>query len=154
MRKILLALHAVVLAAIIPALAPNTIGQTMEGSTPLPGEPGNLRRPPPEPAAATPQVTVVQGPYNLGQEIYNGTYKFKKAAGTHVAEKAHRLTTLLPALPAAERGRINPKTLSNQLSDREMNALEYYIQVKTGKYVDVAPSWAKQEPPIKVTKAK
>jgi hypothetical protein len=128
--------------------------QTPDGSEPQPGEPGNLRRPPPETVAATPQVTVVQAPYNLGQAIYNGTYKFKKASGTHVAEKAHRLTILQPGLPAADRARINPKTLSNQLSDREMNALEYYIQVKTGKYVTVAPSWAKNEPPIKVAKTK
>jgi len=35
-----------------------------------------------------------------------------------------------------------------------MNALEYYIQMKTGKYVDVPPSWAKKEPPVKVAKTK
>jgi hypothetical protein len=144
----------VALALAIPSLAFGVVDQTPDGSEPQPGEPGNLRRPPPATVAATPQVKVVQGPYNLGQAICNGTYKFKNAAGTHVAEKAHRLTTLLPALPAADRGKINPKTLSNQLSDKEMNALEYYIQVKTGKFVDVAPSWAKQEPPIKVTQAK
>jgi len=154
MRSILLTLHTVALALTIPSLAFG-MGQTPDGSEPQPGEPGNLRRPPPETvAAATPQVAVVQEPYNLGQAIYNGTYKFKKPAGTHVAEKAHRLTTLQPALPAADRGRINPKTLSNQLSDREMNALEYYIQMKTGKYVDVSPSWAKKEPPVKVAKTK
>ena len=153
MRSILLTLHTVALAVTIPSLAFG-MGQTPDGSEPQPGEPGNLRRQPPETVAATPQTAVVQGPYNLGQAIYNGTYKFKKSAGTHVAEKAHRLTTLQPALPAADRGKINPKTLSNQLSDREMNALEYYIQMKTGKYVDVAPSWAKTEPPVKVAKTK
>src|SRR5207244_3099137 len=106
-------------------------GQTMEATTPLPGQPGNLHREAPV-VSATPKVEVVQGPYNLGQAIYNGTYKFKKAAATHVAEKAHRLGILRPGLPTAEQERINPQALANQLSDREMNALEYYIQMHTG----------------------
>lgn len=139
---------------IIPSLALGAVDQTPDGTDPLPGEPGNLRRPPPATVAATPQVMIVQGPYNLGQAIYNGTYKFEKAADTHVAEKAHRLKILEPALPAADRHKIDPKRLAKEVSDREMNALEYYIQVKTGKYVTVAPSWAKKEPPIKVTQKK
>jgi hypothetical protein len=151
MRKILIALHTIALAVTIPALVPDSGGQTMEATTPMPGQPGNLRREAPPVVSATPKVEVVQGPYNLGQAIYNGTYKFPKAAGTHVAEKAHRLEVLRTGLPAAEQGRINPKTLANELSDREMNALEYYIEMHTGKFVTVAPSWAKKEPPIKAT---
>ncbi len=152
MRQILLALHTVALAVTIPSLAFG-MDQTPDGSEPQPGEPGNLRRPPPT-VSATPAIVIVQEPYNVGQAIYNGTYRFKKPAATHVAEKAHRLAILRPGLPAAEQQRINPKVLANELSDREMNALEYYIQVHTGRYVTVAPSWAKKEPPIKVAHAK
>lgn len=142
------------LAVVIPSLTFG-MGQTPDGSEPLPGEPGNLRRPEPTPApAAATKVAVVQAPFNLGEAIYNGTYKFKKSAGTHVAEKAHRLGILRSGLPAAEQARINPKDLASKLSDREMNALEYYIQVHTGKYVTVAPSWAKKEPPIKAPPTK
>lgn len=153
MRHKLIALHVAALSMVIPSLAFGAVGETPEGSEPVAGQPGNMRRPPPT-VSATPKVVIVQGPYNLGQAIYNGSYKFKKGAGTHVAEKAHRLTILQPALPAAERQRINPKALSTQLSDREMNALEYYIEVKTGKFVTVSPSWAKKEPPIRATKTK
>jgi hypothetical protein len=99
-----------------------------------------------------PQVAVQQGPYNMGQAIFMGNYKFKKSAGTHVAEKNKRLSILVGGLPAADRQHVNPKALSNELTDREANALEYYIDVKYGKYVTVPPSWAKKEPPIKASR--
>jgi hypothetical protein len=114
---------------------------------------GFLHRPNSTPAT-TPQVAIVQQPYNLGQAIYSGNYKFKKATATHSAEKAHRLTILQSGLPEAEKKKINPKELANHLSDGEMNAFEYYIQVRFGKFVNVAPSWAKEEPPIKVSYTK
>ncbi|HXA10102.1 MAG TPA: hypothetical protein VNW28_08975 [Chthoniobacterales bacterium] len=100
--------------------------------------------------SATPPVAVAQAPYNLGQAIFNGTYKFGKAKANHVPEKAHRLGILQGGLPAAEQKHFHPQELAGHLNDREMNALEYYIQVKFGAFVTVAPSWAKEEPPIKV----
>lgn len=103
---------------------------------------------------ATPPVAVAQAPYNLGQAIFNGTYKFRKTNVNHVPEKAHRLGILQPGLPAAEQKHFNPKELASHLNDREMNALEYYIHVKFGRFVTVAPSWAKEEPPIKMIQSK
>ncbi|HEY2712061.1 MAG TPA: hypothetical protein VGI60_06060 [Chthoniobacterales bacterium] len=145
MRSLLITLHAVVLAIALPSLAYGQSGTEVSA-----GEPGNLHRPSPA-AAMTPKVAIQQGPYNMGQAIFNGTYRFKKPASTHVAEKNKRLSLLAGGLPAADRQKFDPKTLSNELSDREANALEYYIQVKYGKYVDIPPSWAKKEPPIKVS---
>jgi hypothetical protein len=100
--------------------------------------------------SATPPDAVEQAPYNLGHAIFNGTYKFRKTNVNHVPEKAHRLGILQPGLPEAEQKHFNPRELAGHLNDREMNALEYYIRVKYDKYVTVAPSWAKEEPPIKV----
>jgi|KBSMisStaDraftv2_1062788.scaffolds.fasta_scaffold60230_1 hypothetical protein len=143
MRPLLITLHAVVLAIALPSLAYGQSG-TEVGA----GEPGNLHRPSPA-AAMTPTVAIQQGPYNLGQAIFTGNYKVKKAASTHVAEKDHRLSLIIGGLPAADRQKISSKTLANELTDREENALEYYLSVKYGKYVTVPPSWAKKEPPIK-----
>jgi hypothetical protein len=148
MRPLLITLHAVVLAIALPSLAYGQSG-TEVGA----GEPGNLHRPSPAQTMA-PQVAIQQGPYNLGQAIFTGSYKVKKPASTHVAEKDHRLSLIIGGLPAADRQKINPKTLANELTDREENALEYYIQVKYSKYVTVPPSWAKKEPPIKVNYTK
>ena len=155
MRPLLISMYAVVLAIALPSLAsaqygnPSGTANRPGSQEPVaPGEPGNLHRP--EPAASmTPQAAIQQGPYNVGQAIFNGSYRFKKPASTHVAEKNKRLSILVGGLSAADRQKINPKTLSNELSDREANALEYYIKVKFGKYVDIPPSWAKKEPPIK-----
>jgi hypothetical protein len=64
-----------------------------------------------------PQVAIQQGPYNLGQAIFTGSYKVKKPASTHVAEKDHRLSLIIGGLPAADRQKINPKTLANELTE-------------------------------------
>ena len=116
-------------------------------------EPNGLHRENP-PANTATHVVIAQAPYNLGQAIFNGTYKFGKAKVNHVPEKAHRLGILQPGLPEAEQKHFNPRELAGHLNDREMNALEYYIHVKYEKYVTVAPSWAKEEPPIKVINSK
>ncbi len=144
MRPSLIALHTVVVAMALPSLAWGQAGTEVSA-----GEPGNLHRPSPA-ATAAPQVAIQQGPYNAGQAIFQGTYKFKKGSSTHVAEKAHRLEILRTGLPPAEQQRIDAKALANHLTDRETNDLEYYIHVKYGKFVTVAPSWAKNEPPVEV----
>src|SRR5450432_3928066 len=116
-------------------------------------EPNGLHRENP-PANTATHVVIAQAPYNLGQAISTGTYKFGKARVNHVPEKAHRLGILQTGLPAAEQKHFHPRELASHLSEREMNALEYYVQVRFGKFVTVAPSWAKEEPPIKVVNSK
>jgi hypothetical protein len=154
MRPLFVTLSAVVLATTSPALAFGGMGPGMGYTTPkitsTTGiEPNGLHR---ESAAANtaPQVVIDQAPYKLGNAIFNGTYKFGKAKVNHVAEKEHRLGILQTGLPTAEQKHFNPRELANHLNDRQTNALEYYIQVRFGRFVTVAPSWAKEEPPIKV----
>jgi hypothetical protein len=67
-----------------------------------------------------PQVArVVQEPYNLGQAIYNGTYKFKKPAGTHVAEKTLRLTTSAARAAGSRSGKNQSKNAVESVERRE-----------------------------------
>jgi hypothetical protein len=163
MRPIFITPFTLVLATTIPSLTFGGMGYTTPKPTSATSSAttsaaaardsdGFLHRPTSASPAATPQVAIAQQPYDLGQAIYNGTYKFKKATVTHGPEKAHRLGILQGGLPASEQGKLNSKELTSHLSDREMNALEYYVHVRFGKFVTVAPSWAKEEPPIKVSK--
>jgi hypothetical protein len=152
MRPLFVRLSAVALVTTIPALTFGGMGYTTPKITSI-TEPNGLHgeNPPANPAT---HVVIAQAPYNLGQAIFNGTYKFGKAKVNHVPEKAHRLGILQGGLPAAEQKHFHPQELAGRLNDREMNALEYYIQVKFGVFVTVAPSWAKEEPPIKVINSK
>lgn len=109
-------------------------------------------------AAATPasRVLIAEEPYNLGKALFSGKYKFGKPRLTaaNVAEKMQRLTALQRALPAAEREQMNPAELSRRLTDREVNALEYYLGTRFGKFITKSPSWAKDEPPPKVASSR
>lgn len=96
-----------------------------------------------------PHTNIAQVPYNLGKELFSGKYKVGKPKLTvaNIAEKTQRLAALQKALPAREQEKLNPPALAGQLTDREMNALEYYLRVRFGKFVTQTPSWAGQEPP-------
>jgi hypothetical protein len=102
--------------------------------------------------APAPQIKIAQVPYNLGKALFSGKYKFGKPnlTAVNIAEKMQRLVILQKALPAREREKVNPPALAGQLTDREMNALEYYLAVRFGKFVGKPPSWAEQEPPPKL----
>lgn len=99
-----------------------------------------------------PQIKIAEIPYNLGKALFSGKYNFGKPKLTAVnaAEKKQRLVILQKALPQREREKMNPAGLAGQLTDREMNALEYYLTVRFGKSIDKPPSWAEQEPPPKL----
>ena len=106
-----------------------------------------------QPAATqTSRALVAEEPYNLGKAIFSGKYTFGKPRLTeaNVEEKMQRLVSLQRTLPAPEREKINPPTRARHLTDREMNALEYYIEVRFGKFITKSPSWAKKEPPPSV----
>lgn len=98
------------------------------------------------------QTEVAEEPYNLGKALYSGKYKFgqPKLSAANVAEKTQRLRTLQSTLPAAERGKVKLTELSQRLTDREVNALEYYVGMRFGKFITTPPSWAKVEPPPKI----
>jgi hypothetical protein len=99
---------------------------------------------------------IVQEPYDLGKALFSGKYKFgkPKLSAANIAEKKQRLFTLQRALPAMEREKINSSELSGQLTDREMNAIEYYLGMRFGKFITKPPSWANEEPPPKIAYAK
>lgn len=109
-------------------------------------------------ATATPasRALIAEEPYNLGKALFSGKYTFgkPKLTAANVAEKRQRLVTLQRTLPAPEKEKMNPPELAKQLTDREMNALEYYLGVRFGKFITKSPSWAKEEPPPQVAYAK
>jgi hypothetical protein len=102
------------------------------------------------------EPTVDEDSYNVGKALFSGKYRFGNPTLTdgNVAEKLQRLVTLRRTLPAAERGKLNPPELARRLTHREMNALEYYIGMRFGKFITRSPSWAKVEPPPKIVLAK
>jgi hypothetical protein len=102
------------------------------------------------------EPAVDEEPYNLGKALFSGKYRFGNPSLTegNVAEKLQRLVTLRKTLPAAEREKLNPPELSRHLTNREMNALEYYLGMRFGKFITKSPSWAKVEPPPKIVLAK
>jgi hypothetical protein len=108
--------------------------------------------------ATTPasRVLIADEPYNLGKAVFSGKYKFgnPRLTAANVAEKMQRLTTLQRTFPAAERKQMSPAELSKHLTDREVNALEYYLGMRFGKFITKSPSWAKDEPPPKVASAR
>ncbi|MGH8095197.1 MAG: hypothetical protein ACREIF_17305 [Chthoniobacterales bacterium] len=155
MRKSLLTFSLV--ALLLTALAPLGFGdpppnETNDQSSDL--ERARAEREQQRNQPTTSNFVVEKGPFNLGEAIFTGTHKFRKEKVNHVAEKEHRLGILRPGLPAADQKHFDPAVLASHLNDREMNALEYYIQLKFGRFVTVAPSWAKSEPPIKVVHSK
>lgn len=103
-------------------------------------------------ATTNTQTAVLQEPYDLGKALFGGKYTLghPKLKADNVAEKKLRLVTLQKYLPAAERSRVDAAELSRRLTNREMNALEYYLGMRFGKFITKAPSWAKDEPPPKV----
>jgi len=109
-------------------------------------------------AATTPasQALIADELYNLGKALFSGKYKFgnPRLTAANVAEKMQRLTTLQRTLPAAEREQMNPAELSKRVTDREVNALEYYLGTRFGKFITKSPSWAKDEPPPKVASSR
>jgi hypothetical protein len=105
------------------------------------------------PAATTSVPLVVdEEPYNRGKAVFAGNYRLGKPTLTpaNVAEKTQRLVALQKMLPASAGGKLNSTEMSQRLTDREMNALEYYVRMRFGKFIRKAPSWAKEEPPPKV----
>ncbi len=102
------------------------------------------------------KVLIAEEPYNVGKALFSGNYRLgnPNLPAANVAEKKMRLVTLRRTLPAAERAKVDPAALSPRLTDHEMNALEYYLGMRFGKFISIAPSWAKTEPPPKVALAR
>jgi ribosomal protein L30E len=156
MYRQLMALLAVTVVATIPTstFASGSVPTTRASSRDSLGRVNlNTARPS---TTSDSKVLIAEQPYNLGKALFSGKYKFgrPKLTASNVAEKKQRLVTLQSVLPAQERKKINPTELASQLTDREANALEYYIGVRFGKSITKPPSWAKEEPPPKIASSR
>jgi hypothetical protein len=153
MRGHIMALIGVGFAALIPSL---TFASGSDTTATKPAahqsmDRVNLKTAQPTATPAS-SVLIAEEPYNLGKALFSGNYKFgqPKLTAGNVAEKTQRLATLQRTLPAPEREKIKPIELSKRLTDREMNAFEYYLGMRFGKFITKSPSWAQAEPPPKV----
>jgi hypothetical protein len=153
MRQPLIALWVAALAATSPSLA------LASGSVSRPPINQSINRTTSEraktTAASAAPVVVAEEPYNRGKALFAGNYKLGKPKLTpaNAAEKMQRLIALQKMLPATAGGKLNSTELSKRITDREMNALEYYLRMRFGKFITKAPSWAKEEPPPQVASA-
>lgn len=97
------------------------------------------------------RVVIAEEPYNVGKALFSGNYHFGKPKLTalNVEEKKQRLAALRKSLPAGEHN-LNPPELAQHLTNREANALEYYIRMRFKKFLSNSPTWAKEEPQPKV----
>lgn len=112
---------------------------------------------PPEQTTTTTQanIAIVQEPYNLGQAIYAQKYNLgtPKLSESNVAEKKLRLQSLQRLLPAAGQKSIHPE-MAARMTNRQLNALEYFVAVKFKTVLNKPPTWARQDPPVKITFSK
>ncbi|MBA3830356.1 MAG: hypothetical protein H0X34_00385 [Chthoniobacterales bacterium] len=94
---------------------------------------------------------IAEEPYNLGKALFSGKYNLGKPKLTplNIEEKRQRLVALKKSIPAAEQQNLQPSELSGHLSNREMNALEYYLRVRFKKFISNSPTWANGELPPK-----
>lgn len=100
---------------------------------------------------ALPQISIVRAPYEMGKALLSGKYQLgnPQLQQANIVEKRQRLDLLQTVLPRRQQEQANLPALAPRLTDREMNALEYYIAVRFGKSM-TPPSWAGREPPPKV----
>lgn len=100
-----------------------------------------------------PARTIATEPYNLGKAVFAGKYNLgrPKLSPLNIEEKRQRLAALQKSLPSAEKKNLAPAALSHRLTNREANALEYFLRMRFKKYLDNAPTWAQTEPPPKAT---
>jgi hypothetical protein len=149
MRRQILLPFVIVLTGLIPSLgfASGSVTTASQSASRQSMDRVNLRTTQP---VATPaaRALIAEEPYNLGKALFSGKYPFgkPKLPPANVAEKKQRLVSLQRTLPAPERDKLDPPTRAQQLTDREMNALEYYLEVRFGKFITKSPSWEKREP--------
>lgn len=158
MERLITTLCAMMLLAASPSLAfaSGSAGTVPASATRQFAERGNSIKAQSVSTNSSQESTVDEESYNLGKTLFSGKYRFGNPTLTegNVAEKLQRLVTLRRTLPPAERGKLNPPELSKRLSNRELNALEYYLGMRFGKFITKSPSWAKVEPPPKIVLAK
>lgn len=101
-------------------------------------------------------VVIAEEPYNVGKALFSGNYHFGKPKLTtlNIEEKKQRLAALRKGLPAEAQNNFDPPKLAQHLTNREANALEYYIRMRFKKFLSNSPTWAKEEPQPKVASSR
>ncbi|TGM32278.1 hypothetical protein [Leptospira biflexa] len=68
--------------------------------------------------------------YHLGKAIFNQEIVLEKQSNTNINDQDERLEYLQGSLPNTEKRRVNLPDLSGKLTEEQLQALEYFIQVR------------------------
>ena len=85
-------------------------------------------RPPKPPTAGHKQDVPDQGKYALGKKIFTGKEARATQPGVDTAQQEARLKALQARLPEKTQSGTNLPALAGKLSERELEALEYYVR--------------------------
>jgi hypothetical protein len=89
---------------------------------------GSYTSRPPRPPASTPSID--SDKYNLGKQIYSGKATLGAANADVAAQQSPRLKELQDKLPRSAQRTANLPDLAGKLSTAQMQALEYYLEVR------------------------
>lgn len=68
--------------------------------------------------------------YHLGKAIFNQEISLEKQTNSNLNDQEERLEYLQGSLPNTEKRRVNLPELSGKLTEEQLQALEYFIQVR------------------------
>lgn len=68
--------------------------------------------------------------YHLGKAIFNQEISLEKQTNSNLNDQEERLEYLQGSLPNTEKRRVNLPEFSGKLSEEQLQALEYFIQVR------------------------
>ncbi|MCW7463465.1 hypothetical protein [Leptospira limi] len=68
--------------------------------------------------------------YHLGKAIFNQELTLEKQSNINSNEQDERLEYLQGSLPNTEKRRVNLPDLSGKLTEEQLQALEYFVQVR------------------------
>lgn len=68
--------------------------------------------------------------YHLGKAIYNQDLSLEKQTNVKLVEQEERLEYLQGSLPNTEKRRVNLPDLAGNLTEEQLQALEYFVQVR------------------------
>lgn len=68
--------------------------------------------------------------YHLGKAIYNQDLSLEKKTNVKLVEQEERLEYLQGSLPNTEKRRVNLPDLAGNLTEEQLQALEYFVQVR------------------------
>ncbi|MBM9588851.1 hypothetical protein JWG41_00210 [Leptospira sp. 201903075] len=68
--------------------------------------------------------------YHLGKAVFNQDISLEKQANVKLSDQEERLEYLQGSLPNTEKRRVNLPDFAGKLTEEQLQALEYFVQVR------------------------